>query len=71
MRVCSSRSAQSASALHREESDLIIIPQTSEFRVEDFHAVDALIDAGRAAGEKAAENVLRVIENLPTTTDIA
>lgn len=64
-------SRRHSSALHREESDLIIIPQTSEFRVEDFHAVDALIDAGRAAGEKAAENVLRVIENLPTTTDIA
>lgn len=64
-------SRRHSSALHREESDLIIIPQTSEFRIEDFHAVDPLIDAGRQAGEKAAENVKRVIQNLQPNTEIA
>ncbi|WP_436715732.1 cyclic nucleotide-binding and patatin-like phospholipase domain-containing protein [Roseiconus lacunae] len=54
-------SRRHCSALHREESDLIIIPQTSDFRIEDFHAVDQLIDAGREAGEKAVENVKRAI----------
>ncbi|MCC9603320.1 patatin-like phospholipase family protein [Stieleria sp. JC731] len=54
-------SRRHCSALHREESDLIIIPQTSDFRIEDFHAVDALIDAGREAGEKAIDNVKRLV----------
>jgi predicted acylesterase/phospholipase RssA len=63
-------SRRHSSALHREESDLIIIPQTSDFRIEDFHAVDPLIDAGREAGEKAVENVKRVIQNLQPTTDV-
>ncbi|OYP31148.1 patatin-like phospholipase family protein [Rhodopirellula sp. MGV] len=54
-------SRRHCSALHREESDLIIIPQTSDFRIEDFHAVDALIDAGREAGEKAVETVKNLI----------
>ncbi|MEO1527824.1 MAG: cyclic nucleotide-binding and patatin-like phospholipase domain-containing protein [Planctomycetota bacterium] len=57
-------SRRHSSALHREESDLIILPRTSDFRIEDFHAVDPLIDAGRAAGEQAVENVKRVIANL-------
>ncbi|MCS7465814.1 patatin-like phospholipase domain-containing protein [Stieleria sp. ICT_E10.1] len=64
-------SRRHSSALHREESDLIIIPQTSAFRIEDFHAVDPLIDAGRRAGEKAVENVKRVIENLQPTDNVA
>ena len=57
-------SRRHSSALHREESDLIILPQTSDFRIEDFHAVDPLIDAGRVAGEQAVENVKRIIANL-------
>ncbi|MEL6106545.1 MAG: cyclic nucleotide-binding and patatin-like phospholipase domain-containing protein [Planctomycetota bacterium] len=60
-------SRRHSSALHREESDLIILPQTSDFRIEDFHAVDPLIDAGRVAGEQAVENVKRVIANLSPT----
>ncbi|QEF97665.1 NTE family protein RssA [Stieleria maiorica] len=64
-------SRRHSSALHREESDLIIIPQTSAFRIEDFHAVDPLIEAGRRAGEKAVENVKRVIENLQPTDGVA
>ncbi|MCA9140863.1 MAG: patatin-like phospholipase family protein, partial [Planctomycetales bacterium] len=64
-------SRRHSSALHREESDLIIIPQTSRFRIEDFHAVDPLIEAGRHAGEKAVENVKRVIDQLQPTTDVA
>lgn len=64
-------SRRHSSALHREESDLIIIPQTSEFRIEDFHAVDPLIDSGRDAGERSIEDVRRVIENLPSTAEIA
>lgn len=64
-------SRRHSSALHRDESDLVIIPQTSDFRIEDFHAVDPLIAAGRDAGEKAVENVKRVIQNLQPTSDIA
>lgn len=64
-------SRRHSSALHRDESDLIIIPQTSEFRIEDFHAVDPLIEAGRHAGQKSIDNVIRVIENLQPTTEIA
>ncbi|KAA5540195.1 cyclic nucleotide-binding domain-containing protein [Roseiconus nitratireducens] len=64
-------SRRHSSALHREDSDLIIIPQTSDFRIEDFHAVDPLIEAGRLAGEQAVEDVKRVIANLKPTTDIA
>ena len=60
-------SRRHSSALHREESDLIILPQTSDFRIEDFHAVDPLIEAGRAAGEQAVANVKRVIANLSPT----
>ena len=63
-------SRRHSSALHREESDLIIIPETSDYRIEDFHAVDPLIQAGRRAGESAVDNVKRVIENLEPTTDL-
>lgn len=54
-----------SSELHRDESDLIIFPKTSEFAIEDFHAVDALIDVGRAAGEAqwaAVEELILSIE---------
>ncbi|MCO8120629.1 patatin-like phospholipase domain-containing protein [Stieleria sp. TO1_6] len=64
-------SRRHSSALHREESDLIIIPQTSDYRIEDFHAVDPLIDAGRQAGENAIERVKRVIDNLQPSDEIA
>ena len=57
--------------LHREESDLIILPQTSEFRIEDFHAVDPLIDAGRAAGEEAVADVQRLIANLHSVSEVS
>jgi predicted acylesterase/phospholipase RssA/CRP-like cAMP-binding protein len=63
-------SRRHSSALHRDESDLIIIPQTSKFQIEDFHAVDPLIEAGRVAGEMAIENVKRVIQNLQPSTKI-
>ncbi|QDT59193.1 NTE family protein RssA [Stieleria bergensis] len=46
-------SRRHCSALHREESDLIIVPETSQFKIEDFHAVDELVEAGRRAGEAA------------------
>ena len=39
------------SELHRDESDMIVFPETGAFKIEDFHAVDALIDIGREAGE--------------------
>ena len=63
-------SRRHSSALHREESDLIIIPETSKFRIEDFHAVDQLIEAGRKAGENAVANVKRVIDHLQPNAEV-
>ena len=63
-------SRRHSSALHREESDLIIIPETSKFRIEDFHAVDQLIEAGRKAGENAVANVKRVIDHLQPSAEV-
>ena len=54
-----------ASELHRDESDLIIFPETGGFRLEDFHAVEGLIDVGRQAGEKhyaKVESLVRTAE---------
>ncbi|MEM6687825.1 MAG: hypothetical protein AAF664_00270, partial [Planctomycetota bacterium] len=38
-----------ASALHRDRSGFILNPETSDFRLEDFHAVDPLVERGREA----------------------
>ena len=40
-------------SIHRDHSDLLIQPATSEFRLEDFHEVDQLVERGRAAGGEA------------------
>ncbi|MEM6472097.1 MAG: cyclic nucleotide-binding and patatin-like phospholipase domain-containing protein [Planctomycetota bacterium] len=57
-------SRRHSSALHRDESDLIIIPQTSQFRIEDFHAVDPLIESGREAGNRCVEEVKQLIARI-------
>lgn len=57
-------SRRHSSALYCEESDMIITPQTQQFEIEDFHAVEPLIDAGRAAGEQAYADVKRLIQNV-------
>ncbi|WP_197454555.1 patatin-like phospholipase family protein [Stieleria varia] len=59
-------SRRHSSALHSEESDLIITPETQAFKIEDFHAVDPLIDAGREVGERMKADVKRLIDNLRT-----
>lgn len=56
-----------ASELHRDESDLIIFPKTSEFRMEDFHAVEGLVDVGREAGEKHYAEVESLIQSADST----
>lgn len=53
-----------SSELHRDESDLIIFPSTSDFDIEDFHAVEPLIDVGRQAGEAQVAAVAELIQSI-------
>jgi predicted acylesterase/phospholipase RssA/CRP-like cAMP-binding protein len=63
-------SRRHSSSLHREESDLIILPETSRFKIEDFHAVDSLIEAGRAAGHNAIGAVTALLEEVSSNTTL-
>ncbi len=51
-----------SSELHALDSDMIVVPETQDFQIEDFHAVDPLIEAGVAAGEKSYTDVKKLIE---------
>ena len=43
---------------------MIVVPETQDFRIEDFHAVDPLIEAGIAAGEKSYADVIKLIQSV-------
>ncbi|QDT09135.1 patatin-like phospholipase family protein [Planctomycetes bacterium K23_9] len=57
-------SRRHSSELHALDSDMIVVPETQDFRIEDFHAVDPLIEAGIAAGEKSYTDVIKLIESV-------
>ncbi|NND97118.1 MAG: cyclic nucleotide-binding domain-containing protein [Pirellulaceae bacterium] len=57
-------SRRHSSEIHALESDLIISPETEEFRIEDFHAVEPLIEAGIKAGESSYADVKRLIDSI-------
>ncbi|MGB7347726.1 MAG: cyclic nucleotide-binding and patatin-like phospholipase domain-containing protein [Pirellulaceae bacterium] len=57
-------SRRHSSELHALDSDLIVVPETQDFRIEDFHAVDPLIEAGIAAGEKSYTDVIKLIQSV-------
>ncbi len=59
---------QHCSELHRDESDMIVFPKTGAFKIEDFHAVDELIDIGREAGEKHYAEVEQLLKNAELNT---
>lgn len=53
-----------ATDLHRDESDLLLVPDLGNYKLEDFHALDGLVDAGRAAGEKALAQVEKIFAEI-------
>ena len=57
-------SRRHSSELHALDSDMIVVPETQDFRIEDFHAVDPLIEAGIAAGEKSYADVIKLIQSV-------
>jgi len=48
--------------LHRQRSDLLIKPKTASFRLEDFHAVDALVACGTEAAREAAGEAAALVQ---------
>ena len=62
-------SRRHSSELHALDSDMIVVPETQDFHIEDFHAVEPLIEAGIAAGEKSYADVIKLIQSVaPMTT---
>ena len=61
-------SRRHSSDLHAQESDMIVIPDTETFDIEDFHAVDPLIEAGIKAGEENYTKVGEMIDSFLTIT---
>ena len=57
-------SRRHSSELHALDSDMIVVPETQDFRIEDFHAVEPLIEAGIAAGEKSYAEVIKLIQSV-------
>ena len=57
-------SRRHSSELHAMDSDLVVVPETQDFRIEDFHAVEPLIEAGIAAGEKSYADVIKLIQSV-------
>ena len=57
-------SRRHSSELHALDSDMIVVPETKDFRIEDFHAVDPLIEAGIEAGEKSYADVIKLIQSV-------
>ena len=53
-----------SSELHAIESDMIIVPETHDFRIEDFHAVERLIEAGIKVGEETYQEVKDLISSI-------
>lgn len=57
-------SRRHSSELHALDSDMTIVPDTQKFRIEDFHAVDPLIEAGVKAGEQSYADVIKLIDSV-------
>ena len=46
---------------HRIHSDVIISPQISNYRLEDFHEIDSLIELGRVAARESLDELRSMI----------
>ena len=52
--------------MHRQPSGVIIKPKTAEFKLEDFHEVDALVSRGKEAADAVAEDVVQQVREVLT-----
>ena len=57
--------------IHRDHGDLLIQPDTSEFRLEDFHDVDALVEKGRVAARDAVTRIRALLSQAAWTDRVA